>query len=64
MRMLLVPGQRMDIYLNPNRVTAIKKASPSRLPSKSLIIMDVGYEYYSTATREELVRAWEDCING
>ena len=63
MKMLLIPGQRTDIYVNPARVMGIKKASPSRLPAKSLVITDVGYEYYSTAPREELVREWEECVN-
>lgn len=61
--MMLVRGQRMDVWLNPERVAAIKKASPSRYPSKALVITDAGYEYYSTATVEVLIKEWGECRN-
>lgn len=63
MKMLLVKGQRTDVYLNPTKVEMIRKAPYGRFPAKAVILTDDGREYYSTQERDELIKEWGLCIN-
>jgi len=61
MRMLMVKGQRVDVWLNPMKVCAIRRAPYGRYPAKAVVLTDDGREYYSVEEREELVEKWEAC---